>query len=214
MKKRFSLCLLLVTLLVAAFPAQAVEKPNSKTVITAEPYLPDIKIEVVVPASGNVYINPNRLPVKVGANIENKQVVSDSFCIENLSDVPLKVSVEVTGKIKSGSDMGLTTSSTANLTTKSKKAFMYLEILSASDPSTVEWSNAFNAKKHVVVREATTAKKDIVIVGANEQEKRFGVFRLAGDCIQNPREEWTAKDGVEVEVAFTFSPLPVGTTIP
>lgn len=214
MKKRLSLCLLLVALLAVAFPARAAENPNSKTVITAETYLPDIKIEVVVPASGNVYINPNRLPVKVGANIENKQVVSDTFCIENLSDVPLKLSVEVTGKIKSGSDMGLLSSSTTGSTTRTKKAFMYLEILPASDPSAVEWSSAFDAKKHVVVRESSAAKKDIAIVGAADQEKHFGVFRLAGDCIQNPRSEWTAKDGVEVEVAFTFSPLAVGTAIP
>ena len=212
MKKRFSLCLLLVTLLVATFPAQAVEKPNSKTVITAEPYLPDIKIEVVVPASGDVYINPYWLPLRVGASIENKQIVSNALAIENLSEVPLSVSVEVTGSIRG--DLRLASESTAGEETTVKRAFMYFEILAVTNPNSVAWSNAYSEDKHVLIRESTRIKKNIITLGAADQAKRYGAFRISGDCVQNPREAWTEYDGVDIDVAFTFTPLPVGTNIP
>lgn len=215
MKKKLSLCLIFVLLLSLTAPAYAVSvRGGSTTLITAKPYLPDITIEVVVPTSGNVYINPNRLPVKIDGNIVNKQVVSDSFHIENLSEVPLKVSVEVEGKIKRGSDMGLLTRSAATVTTTAKRAFIFFEIQAVTNPSSVTWASAYNANKHVIVRDGSTAKKNIIILGSADQEKRFGAFHLAGDCIQNPREAWTEKDGVEVEIVFTFSPLPVGTEIP
>lgn len=215
MKKRLLLCLIASLLLPLTVPAYAVSiRGGNKTVITAEPYLPDITIEVVVPTSGNVYINPNRLPVKVDGNIVNKQIVSDSFHIENLSEVPLKVSVEVEGRIKRGSDMGLLIESAANVTTTSKKAFIFLDIQAVANPSSVTWAGAYDANKHVIVRDGSTAKKNIITLDSADQEKRFGAFRLAGDCVQNPRSPWTEKDGVDVEVVFTFSPLPVGTTIP
>lgn len=215
MKKRLSLCLVLVLLLVLIAPAYAVSiQGGSSTVITAEPYLPDIEIEVVVPTAGNIYINPDRLPVKVDGNVVNKQVVSDTFSIENLSEVPLSVSVEVTGEIKSGSDMGLATQSVAKLVTPLKKAFIYFEIKAVSDTSSVTWASAYSPSKHVIIRETTIPKKNVLILGSGDQEKRFGVFRLAGDCVQKPKSPWTSEDGVEVEIAFTFSPLPVGTDIP
>lgn len=215
MKKKLSLCLLLALLLSLTAPAYALTiQGGSNTMITAEPYLPDIKIEVVVPTSGNVYINPYRLPVEVDGNIVNKQVISETFSIENQSEVPLKVDVEVVGKIKSGSSMGLLSQSTATVTTTAKRAFMYFEIHAVSNPSAVTWDSAYDADKHVVVREAERAKKDIVRLDSADNAKRFGAFRLTGDCVQNPREEWTEKDGVTVKVVFSFSPLPVGTAIP
>lgn len=215
MKKRLSFCLILVVLLSLAVPAHAISvQGNSETVITAEPYLPDIEIEVVVPTAGNVYINPDQIPVKIDGGIVNKQIVSDTFSIENLSQVPLKVNVEVTGKIKSESDMSLATQSVAKVTTPLKKAFMYFEIKTASDPSAVTWAGAYSPSKHVMIRESMVAKKNIAILGFGDQDKRFGVFHLAGDCVQKPKNPWSSEDGVEVEVVFTFSPLPVGTAIP
>ena len=70
MKKRLKLCLILALLLSLSSPAYALAAQGSSTEITAEPYLPDIKIEVVVPAAGNVYINPYQLPIKVVCKID------------------------------------------------------------------------------------------------------------------------------------------------
>lgn len=214
MKKRLKLCLILALLLSLSSPAQAAVAQGSSTEITAEPYLPDIKIEVVVPAAGNVYINPYQLPLEVNGKIENKQVISSTFAIENQSEVPLGVNVEVTGKIKPESTMGLLTRSASSVTTTMKKAFMYFEIHTVSDTSAVEWDSKYSSSKHIVVRESSQIKKNVIILDAHDNEKHFGAFRLSGDCVQNPREPWTNEDGVEVEVVFTFTPLPLGTKIP
>lgn len=215
MKKRLKLCLILALMLSLSSTAYALAaQGGSSTEITAEPYLPDIKIEVVVPAAGNVYINPYQLPLEVDGKIENKQVISSTFAIENQSEVPLGVNVEVTGKIKPESTMGLLTRSASSVTTTMKKAFMYFEIHTVSDTSAVEWDSKYSSSKHIVVRESSQIKKNVIILDAHDNEKRFGAFRLSGDCVQNPREPWTNEDGVEVEVVFTFTPLPLGTKIP
>lgn len=215
MKKRLALCLIPALLLSLASTAHALAaQGGSSTELTAEPYLPDIKIEVVVPASGNVYINPYQLPIEVDGRIESKQVISDTFGIENQSEVPLQVDVEVTGTIKPGSTMGLLNTSTKKVSTTMKRAFMYFEIHAVSDPAAVEWNSKYSASKHIVVRESAQSKKNIIKLDACDNEKRFGAFRLSGDCVQNPREPWTSEDGVEVEVVFTFTPLPLGTQIP
>lgn len=210
MKKRLTLCLFAAMLLLLPIPARA--SNTSSTFITAEPYIPDIKIEVVVPASGDVYINPYWLPLRVGASIENKQIISNTLAIENLSEVPLSVSVEVTGSIRG--DLRLASESTAGEGSTSKRAFMYFEILAVSNPNSVAWSNAYSEDKHVLIRESTRIKKNIITLGSADQAKRYGAFRISGDCIQNPREAWTEYDGVDIDVAFTFSPLPIGTNIP
>lgn len=211
MKKRFMLCLF-AAMLLFLLPVSAQASNTSSTFITAEPYIPDIKIEVVVPASGDVYINPYWLPLRVGASIENKQIISNTLAIENLSEVPLSVSVEVTGSIRG--DLRLASESTAGEETTVKRAFMYFEIQAVTNPNSVAWSNAYNEDKHILIRESTRIKKNIITLGAADQAKRYGAFRISGDCVQNPREAWTEYDGVDIDVAFTFSPLPVGTTIP
>lgn len=210
MKKRLSLCVVLALLLSLTTPALAAG--NIK--IIATPYLPEIKIEVVVPAYERVYINPYQIPVKIGGSIEDGQIISETANIENLSVVPVRVDVEVTGSVKSSSDLVLQATSTAGTTTTAKRAFVYFEMKATTDPKTVTWDNGYDADKHVVVRESTKIKKNMVSLAAGSQEKRYGAFRLTGDCIQNPREDWTARDGFTVEIIFTFSPLSVTTEIP
>lgn len=213
MKKRLSLGLVL-SLLLAVLSTSAGAVSKTTTRIVAEPYLPDIQIEVVVPASGNVYINPKQLPVKIGATIQDNQIVSDAFVMENLSEVPLSVSVDVTGKVKTGSKMTLSSASTADSTSTLKRAFLFFEIHAASDPDSVAWSDSYDEDQHIVIRTIKRTVKNIVTLGSADQAKRYGAFRLAGDCTQEPKEAWTSKDGVTVDVIFTFSPLPVGTEIP
>ena len=217
MMKRLSLCLMAVLLLVLPPTAYAEEESvtNTKTVVTATLNEPQVLVEVSVPTSGDVQINPYGFPVKIGANIEDSQVVSAPAYIENLGQTPLRISVSVTGEIKSGSDMALQGDSTTLWPTTSKKAFLYFEILAVSDPDDVDWADEFDMDKHVVVRDQSTKiKKGIAILGTPEQKKNYGVFRLTGDCIENPKIPWTEEDGVDVEIVFTFTPMAVWTEIP
>ena len=199
--------LVLVALLLLALTAPGYAVNGGKTRITGKCTLPDIKIEVSVPSTGRVYINPKRLPVKVSGKVENGQIMTDPSYIENLSEVPVKVSATVTGAVKSGSDMALNAATTQDLTTTAKKAFIYFEIHAADDPDTVSWDSEYDEEKHIVVRTSAKTKKDIVALGAGGQGKCYGAFRLSGDCIESPKTPWTARDGVNVEIVFTFTPM-------
>ena len=70
-------------------------------------------------------------------------------------------------------------------------------------------------EKHLTVRSGVSkTKKNIAVIAQADQPKHFGAFRLTGDCVPVPRKGWTEADGIDVEIAFTFNPLPVWTEIP
>ena len=214
MKKRLPLCLVLALLLSLLATQGQASQAAGRTIITGTTSIPDITIEVVVPAAGNVYINPKRLPVKIGADVEDRQIISEPFYIQNQSDVPIQADVEVTGSVNRGSDILLVAESTANSTAVTKRVFMYFEMQTVDSPGEENWAGGYDAEQHIVVRESTKTVKNLVILGAADQDKCYGAFRLTGDCIENPRDEWNSKDGVTVEIVFTFAPLPVGTEVP
>lgn len=214
MKKLLSLCLMTVLLWSMTGTAQAQMPVHGETVVTADAYLPDIAIDVSVPISGEIQINPYRFPVKIGPTVQNDQIVSGTFSIENRSVVPLRVNVEVIAEVKRESDMRLRSESTAGQDIVMKDAFIYFEFKTVSSLGSVEWADEFDEGQHIVVREFQGIRKNFAIIGAADQEKHYGAFRLTGDCVENPREPWTEQDGINVEIIFTFLPLPVGTEIP
>ena len=207
MKKRLLPCLTLALLLALALAGRAA----ARTVVTTTTNLPTIQISV--PSTANVYINPNRLPVQLTASTETAQIISSPCYIENLSEVPVRVHVEATGSARGG--ISLVGETTAGSTSKAKRVFMYFEIQAGVDPDDVTWDNEYDADSHIVIRDGDTkTKNSMVILGSAEHEKRYGVFRLTGDCIEEPTEAWNSRDSVTVRIVFTFSPLPVDTEIP
>lgn len=207
MKKRLLPCLTLALLLALALSSRAA----ARTVVTANTNLPTIQVSV--PSAANIYINPNRLPIQIGASIETAQIIADPCYIENLSEVPVRVNVEVTGTTR-GSVL-LVAESTDGSTSKAKRVFMYFEMQADVDPDDVAWDSEYDADSHIVIRDgATKTKNSMVILGSAEHEKRYGVFRLTGDCIEEPTEAWNSRDSVTVRIIFTFTPLHVDTEIP
>ena len=207
--KRRILCCVFIALLVLSvpFPALAGGQQNVTTEITASCNLPEIM--VTVPATGAVYINPYEIPVEIDGASLTEQIVSTPAAIENQSEVPLAVTTSVTGTIKSGSDMFLSSTSTHEVSTTIKKAFIYFEMKASdsSDVTQVEWDDAYDENNHILVRTTAKAKKNYLILGAKDTQGSFGAFRLAGDCVANPRIPWTVEDGVDVNVTFTFTPV-------
>lgn len=202
MKKTLLFCAVLALLLSA--PALASE---NSTRIDAQCSLPEIS--VTIPATAEVFINPYRMPVEIDAASSTEQIISTPACIENKSKVPLSVTVTVTAEIREDSDMRLSTSSTKTQTTTSKSAFVYFEMQAASSPNQVSWDSEYDAEKHLLVRSGTSRPKaGMAILDQADQPNHFGAFRLTGDCIPTPRFPWTEADGIDVEIAFTFKPLP------
>lgn len=214
MKYKKIFCLISAFLMLSsAVPAYAA-KANTATKVKASCDLP--KISVSVPATGKVLINPYKLSMKVGNDVVDDQVVTIPWCIKNESAVPLRVSVTVTGAVKSGSDMLLKTVTTEGTGLTSKSAFLYFEMKAADseEPPESIWDSGYDTDQHVVVRNGySKTKKDIVELGAVDQKGCYGAFRLTGDCVATPKKGWTDADGVNVEIAFTFQPLHVDTEI-
>ena len=77
-------------------------------------------------------------------------------------------------------------------------------------------TDAVNAGKILVGTTAKTKANLCTMAAAEEsatpgdpmepQKGSFMLFRLGGDVVQAPTDAWTAKDGVVVNVAFTFTP--------
>lgn len=196
-------------------PASAAKIPwnQRNTVIKALCRLP--KIRVTVPTSGRVYLNPLKLPVKIGTGEENNgQIISTPECIANESEVPVIVDVTVTGTVKSGSTMQLSSTSTEGAGLSSKTAFVYFEMQSADsvdDLDRVYWDSGYDADKHVLVK-GTNSKKNIIQLEAADKNGEptaggIGAFRLAGDAVEEPKTAWNSKDGLNVTIAFTFTPV-------
>lgn len=203
MKKRVLLCTVLALLLLVT-PAFA---SSYSTKIDALCNLPDIS--VVVPTTAEVFINPYKVPIAIESNESAAQIVSTPACIENQSEVPISVTVTVTGAVKEESDMSLSTSTTGGVGSR-KRAFVYFEMIAsnAATPPQSVWADEYDMERHLVIRTAAKTKKDLVVLDAADGANHFGAFRLSGDCAAFPKIAWTDADGIDVTIAFTFTPLP------
>ena len=212
MKKKLLLGAVLALLLSATAFASG---GSYRTTVDALCNLPEIS--VTVPSSAEVFINPYRIPITIESDESTAQIVSTPACIEIKRAVPISITATVTGTIKEGSDMGLYSYSTQGQELTSKRAFVYLEMQAATStsPADANWDSEYDVEKHVAIRAGVArTKKDMVTIAQADQPKHFGAFRLAGDCVPTPRKPWTAADGIDVEIAFTFKALPVWTEIP
>lgn len=213
MKCKKTFCLTLAFFMLSASVSAYAAKTNTITKVSALCDLP--KISVSVPATGKILINPYKMSMTVGDNVLDDQIVSIPGCIKNESSIPLQVGVTVSGAVKANSNMLLSNITTEGTNLTSKSAFLYFEIKAADSetPDDSIWESEYDAEKHVVVGVRPSSKKNIVKLGAEGNTGSYGAFRLTGDCVASPSDEWKDSDGVDVEVAFTFTPLSVDAVI-
>lgn len=215
-KRLLCVALTLATLFSMQSAAAAAGTGNTRsTVITATLIDKEPTIKVTVPATAEVILNPFRLPVSIDSQSSRQQIVFSPCVIASESDVPLQVNVTVVGEINEGSNMSLTTSSTKNSVSTSKRAFIYFEMQSADseDLRKVTWDSAYTSKKHIPVTTMKRTKTNMATLanatldGEIAEKGGYAAFRLTGDAIATPKKPWTEDDGLTVEIAFTFVPL-------
>lgn len=214
MKRKRLLCAVLVLVLLVSVqpPAAALLNNQRATNVTTKLRMPVIRVTVTNYAS--VYINPLNLRVFIGGEEETDQIISTPACAVNFSEVPLEVDLTVSGSIKEGSDMTLESSPTYGVGTE-KSAFVYFEIQQANTayPEEVTWDSRFDDSKHIVITNGgTTTKNKIFTLAPRTLDGEVGEggsapFRLTGDAVRKPTNAWNSKDGINVSVAFTFTPL-------
>lgn len=129
-KQTLSLALAGALSLALAAPAFAADDaPNTTTTITGT--YQAITIDVTVPETGTVVVNPYGLPVSftksddTEVKITGQQITTAPMAIRNNTDLDLTVSVTVTGTAKGS--LKFSTTSNAESTTAANNAFVYLQ---------------------------------------------------------------------------------------
>ena len=99
-----------------------------------------------------------------------------------------------------------------------KRAFIYLEFqqTDTSQFKDVQWDSAYSAGKptHIVLQNGVTVIRNNLMRLPPVTPKGkvapggYAPFRLTGDAVASPTDEWTTDDGIDVRIAFTFKPLP------
>lgn len=214
MKRKVLLCVLTVLVLFCSTqPAAALLSNERGTVIEGDARLPIIR--VVVPTRAEVLINPYQMPVEIDGETRREQILCTPAVIASTSDIPLKVSITITGAVKEESDMTLATAPTGGAGT-SKSAFVYFEIVQSNSDDVISslWAKAYDPAKHIPVVPGTPqTRTDIMTLPPMTKDNEvarggYAQFRLTGDAVWNPTTEWSRKDGINVIVAFTFTPVP------
>lgn len=213
MKRKELLCAMAALLLfLCVQPASALTSNQRETVIEAITRMP--VISVTIPSTAQVYINPFQIPVYIEDDETDAQIISTPSAIANMSEVPLKVDVTITSAIRSGSDMQLVTTSTIGRGLTTKRAFVYFEIQKSDspDPDDVAWPAGYDSElKSQIILSTTNAKtkKGILTLPAMtlDGDVFYAPFRLTGDAVVGPKSPWNENDGIDVKVAFTFTPL-------
>ena len=222
MKRKRLLCAILaLVLLFAAQPAAlAAEVSNKRTTnLIALTRLP--VVQVTVPTSGIVYINPMNFSVSIGSWTTSAEIISKPATIANKSDAPIVVDVTVTGSVKPESNMKLVSAPTGGAGTE-KEAFIYFEIVKSneSNPEYAKWSKTYDPEKHIALVDGVPQTRKGIItlppVTLDGYIATYGYapFRLTGDVVKNPTNMWNKLDGIIVTVAFTFTPIPYDSYVP
>lgn len=212
MKRKALLCAVLaLTLLFSVQPAAALTSNQRETVIEATTRMPVISL--FVPGTVDITINPYQMPVQIGDEESDEQIICSPAYIVSYSDIPIKVDITVTGSVYPDSDITLVPSPT-NGAGSDKRVFAYFEMLQCSTEywDEVPWAAAYDSSKHIVVGDGTAATKRGAVtlppldLEGELQENAYAWFRLAGDAVRAPTNGWNENDGICATVVFTFTP--------
>ena len=155
-------------------------------------------INVFVPSSGQVVINPYGMKVDAWYGETREQIVHEPQELTNFGDFPVLVSAQVTGTLQPWSEARFADAPPAEDGTD-KEIFMYMEF----QPMMDSWEYGYGDRANqILVTEHGLEKEDVMTLEAFGT----GYFRLFGAMTPYPASMWTEDDTADVTVAFTFTP--------
>ena len=166
-------------------------------------------IEVLVPSSGQVIINPYCLPVELDGQTSTDQIVSAPLILENRSTIPVSVSASVTGTVPPGSDVSFAAAPPMP-DSPVKEIFLYAEFHAVPEPAfQPSWSGLYSDSTNqlLVGGFQSTAKTDILRLEASGAAYSFGALRLFGSAAVSPMAPWQAGDDIQATFMFSFTPI-------
>ena len=153
-------------------------------------------INVLVPSSGELVINPYGLEVDIDGGVATDQIVHSCQTLINLSDFPVIVDVSVTGTIPAESGAGFVSAPPAQ-DAPGKDVFLYAEF--QQDPSV--WVGEYWGLPYQVLADASG--ENVLTLEAGGE----GYFRMFGTMSVYPEEPWSDTDTFGAVLSFTFTPV-------
>ena len=153
-------------------------------------------INVLVPSSGQIVLNPYGLEVDMDGGVTTDQIVHSCQTLINLSDFPVIVDVSVTGTIPAESAAGFVSAPPAQ-DAPGKDVFLYAEF--QPDPSV--WVGEYWGLPYQVLADASG--ENVLTLDAGGE----GYFRMFGAMSVYPEEPWSDTDTFGAVLSFTFTPV-------
>lgn len=165
-------------------------------------------IEVLVPSSGQVIINPYCLPVELDGQTSTDQIVSAPLILENRSTIPVSVSASVTGTVPPGSGVSFAAAPPMP-DSPVKEIFLYAEFHAVPEPAfQPSWSGLYSdSTNQLMVGFQSAAKTDVLRLEAGGTACSFGAMRLFGSAAVSPMVPWQAGDDIQATFVFSFTPI-------
>ncbi len=157
---------------------------------------PEDLIDVLVPSSGQIVLNPYSLEVDTDEGVTTDQIVHSCQPLINLSDFPVIVDVSVTGTIPAESGAGFVSAPPAQ-DAPGKDVFLYAEF--QPDPSV--WVGEYWGLPYQVLADASG--ENVLTLNAGGE----GYFRMFGAMSVYPEEPWSDTDTFGAVLSFTFTPV-------
>jgi hypothetical protein len=223
-------------LAVPAFAADATESTTNRSLKIDGTYQAvDIAVVVPSTGTVviNPYKLPYKIGTGATADVEvSSRIVTKPLAIKNQSKTDLYINATATATVKN--NLTLATAAIEPETDTKNEAFIYLafaedstlagDSTAVTDKKIVDAYGAVtwptydaNSKKMCVLKNGATQtiEKAATLTGAEmNTDGSFKAYKagsiayvgLTGECAQEPKTAWTAKDGLSVTIAFTFTP--------
>ena len=191
MKTKQLIAALLVLLLALSLPAAS----------AAESPAPDAGglINVIVPSTGHMVINPYRLAVRPDGVETTAQLVHAPQVLTNLSDFPVAVNVTATASLPRESEAVFVHAPPAP-DAKDKEVFLYAEFQERPD----WWEGAYlDLPNQLPVSPRGASAGNVLTLDAQGE----GWFRLFGALAPSPASAWSDTDTFGAVLSFTFTPV-------
>lgn len=189
------------------------ENPETPSVPALPPEIPIAEeeppvIEVLVPSSGQVIINPYCLPVELDGQTATDQIVSAPLILENRSTIPVSVSASVTGTVPPGSGVSFAAAPPMP-DSPVKEIFLYAEFHAVPEPAfQPSWSGLYSdSTNQLMVGFQSAAKADVMRLEAGGTACSWGAMRLFGSAAVSPMVPWQAGDDIQATFVFSFTPI-------
>ena len=171
------------------------------TASAAEPPAPDAGglINVIVPSTGHMVINPYRLAVRPDGVETTAQLVHAPQALTNLSDFPVTVNVTASASLPRESEAVFVHAPPAP-DAKAKEVFLYAEFQARPD----WWEGAYlDLPNQLPVSPRGASAGNVLTLDAQGE----GWFRLFGALASSPASAWSDTDTFGAVLTFTFAPL-------